>query len=153
MMGCDTRRNCAKITEPEKKDELPETKEKVPVKRNFAMLSRAGRAIGGVSRKKEEYVLADKTAEANIPFVTQRMLKGTDPNFSGFRHFPVIEMEGEEIMKPVRAKVHVSKKSFTRDVFMKTTRLAVRNKEIEIHVQGLAADFDSFYDAKSLNDP
>lgn len=34
---------------------------------------------------------------------------------------------------------------------MQTTKLIVRNREITIHVQGLANEFDNLYEAASLN--
>lgn len=78
------------------KDE-PQRKE-TPVKRNFAMQSlfkeKSGRQIGA-SKKREELLKADKDGERNQPFMTQRKLKGTDPDYSGFRHFPVIEIQAD----------------------------------------------------------
>lgn len=55
-------------------------------------------------------------------------------------------------MTPIQAKVHVSKKPFNSEGLGETTRLAIRSKEIKIHVSGLATSIEPNYGPSSLLD-
>jgi len=84
--------------------------------------------------------------------VNQTNELATSPEYSGFRLFPVIEVSEDGSMKPIEAKVHVSKKPYSNRLLGQQTALHLKDKTITISVVGLENKFNDTYDASALNE-